>query len=195
MLVSRKGALPHRVRKWVGERMGSRTTTRFSSPSSRSVERYTTIALALACTLFMTEMVRERWALMGFNSHIDGIARVGGGVLLVMSPSDCTNTVEITDSLVADLQWRNVPVLGLIVRDGTDAAPVRSVLSAANDRFLHKTVSAREAVGFLGRIPTPVAIAVGPRGNVWVAERFHLEGKGGVPGLASRLLKAVEAEL
>ena len=151
--------------------------------------------LALACVLFMTEKVRERWALTGFDSHIDEMARVGGGVLLVMSPSDCTNTVGITDSLIDDLQSRSVPVLGLMVRDGIDAETIRSVLSEANDRFLHKSVSAREAAEFLGRIPTPVAIAVGPRGNVWVAERFHLEGKNGASGLAARLLKAVEARL
>lgn len=172
--------------------MGLRTMMRFPSSSSRLMERYTTIALALACALFMTETVRERWALTRFDLHVDEMAQVGGGVLLVMSPFDCTNTVGITESLVADLQSRSVPVLGFVVRDGTDAATIRSVLSEANDRFLHKTISAREAAGFLGRIPTPVAIAVGPRGNVWVAERFHLEGKNGVAGLAARLLTAVE---
>lgn len=166
---------------------------RSPSPSSRILDRYITIALVLACTLFMAEKVRNWWALTGFDSHIDEMARVGGGVLLVMSPSDCTNTVGITESLIGDLQPYGVPVLGLIVRDGTDIATVRSVLSEANDRFPHKTVSGREAVGFLGRIPTPVAIAVGPGGNVWVAERFHLEGTNGAPGLAARLLKAVEA--
>ena len=67
------------------------------------------------------------------------------------------------------------------------------LLVEGNDHFPHFAVSS--SVGpLLGRIGTPVAMAIGPSGRIGAAERYGLEGLSGAEGLARRLMASVGAD-
>lgn len=143
--------------------------------------------------MFAANTIRDRLALREFDSHLAGITALGGGVLFVMSVADCLETADVTVQVADGLRTEGIAVRGLVIRDGVDPAALQSVLRAANERFPHLAISGRGAAAFLGRAGTPVVLGVGSSGEVWVSERFGLEGVVGATALTRRLRTAVTA--
>ncbi len=152
-----------------------------------------TALLAVASALFMASGVWERLALNDFRSHVVEMASNGGGVLFVMSPADCqrTSTNGIVNLVTDGLRTVGVPVLGLLVDDGTDTNALRALQTERAQHLRHELVNGRGVAAYLGRLGTPLALGVGPTGHVWVIEHLSLSNVADVPGLVRRLQKVV----
>ena len=157
-------------------------------------QRWKVWALAFACLLFTINTVHERAVVHAFESHVEGMADAGGGVLFVLSPADCLAATDITTSVVATLSGYGVAAQGLVVREGVTREGLALVLDAANQRFPHVAVGARGAVAFVGRAGTPMVLAVRADGVVTVMERLGVSGIGAAPAapaLTQRLLSGL----
>ena len=155
--------------------------------------RWFTVLLLVACSLFAASAIRDRLAVREVELHLAQITAMGGGVLFVMSVADCLETADMTARVADGLETYGIAVRGLVIRDGIDPAAMQGILQAANARFPHVAIGGREAAAFVGRAGTPVAFGVGSSGEVWVSERFGLEGATGANALAGRLRRAVTA--
>lgn len=156
--------------------------------------RLFTGALALACIVFSVNSVRDRLALHEFEGHVASLADVGGGVLFVFRLADCLETAEVVEEVGHILGDNGVAVMGLIIADGLTDQGLRLALEGARERFDHEATSMRGARAFAGRIQTPLVLAVTSNHSVVASEYFGSVELAGVPGLADRLTKALQAE-
>lgn len=154
-------------------------------------DRWFTAVLLLACLVFGANGMSDRLALREFESHVDGIASMGGGVLFVMSVADCLETADVAAQVANGLQAEGIAVRGLVIRDGVDQAGLQRVMREANTRFPHLEIDGRGVAAFAGRAGTPVVLGIGSSGDIWVSERFGLEGVAGAAALTRRLHRAV----
>lgn len=144
-----------------------------------------------ACSLFTIAALQQFAAQRELDGHIRAMAASGGGVLLVMSEADCAEAAPVSEAVASILAPAGMRITGLVLPYGLGR--MDELLAAGNDHFPHVAVSSR--VGpLLGRIGTPVAMAVGPSGRIGAAERYGLEGLSGAEGLARRLIASVKAD-
>lgn len=154
---------------------------------------FATALLAVAAVLFIASSVGERLALSDFRSHVIEMAGKGGGVLFVVSPADCqSTTISSVMTLVADsLQTLGIEVLGLVVDDDGSDGELQALRAQRAQHLDQVLIDRRGMTAYLGRLSTPLALGVGPRGYVWVIEHLSLANVADVPGLVGRLQKAV----
>ena len=144
-----------------------------------------------ACSLFTIAALQQSAGRRELDGHIREMATAGGGVLLVVSEADCAESAPVSEAVAAILATAGVRITALVLPYGLGR--MDELLAAGNDHFPHFAVSSRVGPS-LGRIGTPVAMAIGPSGRIGAAERYGLEGLAGAEGLARRLIASVEAD-
>lgn len=144
-----------------------------------------------ACLLFTLAAFQQFAGRHELDGHIREMAASGGGVLLIMSEADCAEAAPVSEAVAAILTGAGVRITGLVLPYGLGR--MDELLAAGNNHFPHFAVSSRVGPS-LGRIGTPVAMAVGPSGRIGATERYGLEGLSGAEGLAKRLLDSVRAD-
>lgn len=154
------------------------------------LEHWKTTVCVAACVLFTLGAFQQFAGRRELDGHIRAMATMGGGVLLVMSEADCAVAAPVSAAVAEVLATAGVRITGLVLPYGLGR--MDELLAAGNDHFPHLAASSR--VGpVLGRIGTPVAMAIGPSGRIGAAERYGLEGLAGAEGLAARLIASLEA--
>lgn len=148
-------------------------------------------ALVLTCSIFTLNSLRDRSALREFESHIAEMADGGGGVFFLISALDCLEVAEMAGHVAAALQAKGLAVEGLVISHGLDQSELGLVLDAANERFPHSAVSWRAVVAAVGRVGTPVVLAVSPSGEIGAMELFGSLSIDEAPELVRRLSRAV----
>lgn len=108
-----------------------------------------------------------------------------------MSEADCAEAAPVSEAVAAILTNAGVRITGLVLPYGLGR--MDDLLAAGNGHFPHFAVSGRVGPS-LGRIGTPVAMAIGPSGRIGAAERYRLDGLSGAEGLAGRLMASVRAD-
>lgn len=125
------------------------------------------VVLALSCLLLLAARHRDRAALAVFHDHLLEVGQSGGGVLFIVSPTDCiTNADQVRRHLAPALANDGLAVKGLLVADGLAAADRHRVLEVVRSYFPHETIALRSVIPIIRHTGTPVALTVDANGRI-----------------------------